>query len=160
MATSTLDVGINSPSDADDIQNVRHHVVTPPGRITISEADFRTIDHLLAMSKPRWQATHMAVPDRGRNIVIITEAQPIGYHTASLLIAPFGIGYLVFFHGSANCDADEDYVVSSCQSISELCDVISWHCLLQRAEVFTYTGVPYLSDTNSDEVWDAISVMR
>ena len=155
MTTTKFDVGSSSPFHAAASQPAKHDRVKPPSQLPISESDFRTIDHLLVTSGQEWYARHVNVLARNRNVVIITEVQPTGLYTANLLIAPFGNGYLVFFHGATRYDPDEDYVVSNCQSMSELCDVVSGHCGLPRTESFTYAGVPHISDTDADDLWGA-----
>jgi hypothetical protein len=153
MITPKLDVGSSSPLHAQRIQKTKHHGLA---QTPISESDFTTINCLLLMSGTEWHARHVNVPARCRNVVIITKAQPTEHYTENLLIAPYGDGYLVFFHAATRYDADEDYVVSSCQSMLELCRVISGHCNISRKENFTYAGVPRISGTEPDDLCGAI----
>jgi hypothetical protein len=151
---ATLKLGGRSHSDcrAEDSQNAKHRAVPSPGQIPVSESDYRTICQLLVMSGPKWSARHVHVPLHGRNVVIIAETRPTGPYTANLLIVPLWNGYLVFFHDVTMSDSIQDYLVTNCQSMWELCNVISEHCGLLRTQSFSYAGVPYISDAAADDV--------
>jgi hypothetical protein len=146
VSTSNTCVSRGPTFHVEDQTEAGNGLRRPPDRIPISEADFQLICQLLADSGAGWQARHIYVHQRGRNIVVITQTRPCGAYIASLLIAPLWNGYLVFFHAGSIHDLGRDYIVSSCQSVAELCDVISRHCDLPRTQEVIYAGVPRISN--------------
>lgn len=150
MAITKWDIRSDPPFGADATPETNRFTFVPPALIPISLSDFETISHLLVTTGENWYARHVNVPERGKNIVIVTQASPTASNMASLLIAPSWNGYLVFFHSVSMSDPDQDFVVSNCRSMSDLCSLITEHCGLPRTDAFTYSGVSHVAAADAD----------